>query len=74
MPRGGWNDTIQEIDGDYADRGLVIGAGASLPLPSVFGEGSPDVRYQLSQLQGLEDASTFVPTDNPLTVQKIELG
>ena len=53
---------------------LVIGAGASLPLPSVFGEGSPDVRYQLSQLQGLEDASTFVPTDNPLTVQKIELG
>ncbi len=53
---------------------LVIGAGAALPLPSVFGEGSPDVRYQLSQLQGLEDASTFVPADNPLTVQKIELG
>ena len=30
--------------------------------------------YQLPQLQGLEDPNAFVPRDNPLTVQKIELG
>lgn len=53
---------------------LVIGAGAALPLLPVFGEGGPDARYQLPQLQGLEDANTFVPVDNPLTAQKVDLG
>jgi cytochrome c peroxidase len=28
----------------------------------------------LPQIQGLEDPNTYVPTDNPLTVQKVELG
>jgi cytochrome c peroxidase len=53
---------------------LVIGAGAALPLLPVFGEGGLDARYQLPQLQGLEDANTFVPVDNPLTAQEVELG
>ena len=39
---------------------LVIGVGATLPLLPVFGERGLDARYQLPQLQGLEDANTFV--------------
>jgi cytochrome c peroxidase len=30
--------------------------------------------YQLPHLQGLEDPNTFIPRDNPLTAQKVELG
>lgn len=30
--------------------------------------------YELPQLQGLEDPNTFIPRDNPLTAQKVELG
>ena len=53
---------------------LMSGVGATLPLPQVFGEGGAGVGYQLPQMLGLEDANTFVPADNPLTAQKVELG
>ena len=65
---------VRKLIGLVLARVLVIGAGAALPLLPVFGEGGPDTRDQLPQLQGLEDANTFVPVDNPLTAQKIELG
>jgi len=53
---------------------LMIGVGVTLPLPSVFAEGGAGIGAQLPQILGLEDANTFVPADNPLTAQKIELG
>lgn len=65
---------VRKLIGLVLARVLVIGAGAALPLLPVFGEGGPDTRDQLPQLQGLDDANTFVPVDNPLTAQKIELG
>ncbi len=43
--------------------------------PAFGASGANQARgYQLPQLQGLEDPNTFVPADNPLTAQKVELG
>lgn len=54
---------------------LLAGTGMALPLGAVFGENAPGgTAYRLPQLQGLEDPNTFVPPDNPLTAQKVELG
>jgi cytochrome c peroxidase len=57
---------------------LVFGAAVPLSLLPGFGESGKaatiGLDYQLPQLQGLKDANTFVPADNPLTAQKVELG
>ena len=57
---------------------LVLGVAVALPLLPVFGEGgtvaTTGAGYQLPELEGLEDPNTFVPADNPLTEQKVELG
>ena len=55
---------------------LMIGVAVALPSLLVYGESgaATDAGYQLPQLQGLEDPNTFVPADNPLTAQKVELG
>ncbi|TKB67146.1 MAG: c-type cytochrome [Nitrospira sp.] len=65
---------IKKSVGTVLTGAFVIGVGAILPLFPAFGESAPGERYQLPQILGLEDASTFVPTDNPLTAQKVELG
>ena len=45
-------------------------------LPLAQGEmmAGPASEYKLPKIQGLEDANTFVPADNPLTAKKVELG
>lgn len=57
---------------------FLAGVGVALPFSSVFGEKGAGVTkptaYQLPQIQGLEDPNTFVPAENPLTAQKVELG
>ena len=57
---------------------LILGVAIALPLLPGFGESGTiatmGVGYQLPQLQGLKDANTFVPADNPLTAEKVELG
>ena len=55
---------------------FVLGVAVALPLLSGFGESGTTTRarYQLPQLQGLKDANIFVPADNPLTAEKVELG
>ena len=55
---------------------LMIGVAVALPSLLVYGESgtATGAGYQLPQRQGLEDPSTFVPADNPLTAQKVELG
>lgn len=48
---------------------------SSLPAFGQNGTGSTTgAGYRLPQLQGLTDPNAFVPADNPLTEQKIELG
>lgn len=54
----------------------LIGASGAGSLPLAQGEsgtGSAS-EYRLPQIQGLEDPNTFVPAENPLTAQKVELG
>ncbi|MBX3320705.1 MAG: c-type cytochrome [Nitrospira sp.] len=46
---------------------FILGTVAAIPA----GAGEP---LQLPTLQGLEDPNTFVPEDNPLTKEKVELG
>lgn len=55
---------------------LVLGVAIALPLLPGFGGQPPTTSagYQLPQFQGLKDANTFVPADNPLTAEKVELG
>jgi cytochrome c peroxidase len=57
---------------------LVLGVAVGLLLLPGFGESGTTTTtgagYQLPQLLGLKDANTFVPADNPLTAQKVELG
>ena len=57
---------------------LILGIAIALPLLPGFCESGTvatmGVGYQLPQLQGLKDANTFVPADNPLTAEKVELG
>ena len=57
---------------------LILGVAIALPLLPGYGESGTvatiGVGYQLPQLQGLKDANTFVPADNPLTAEKVELG
>ena len=55
---------------------LVITVAIALPLlPAVGGQPpTTGAGYQLPELEGLEDPNTFVPADNPLTEQKVELG
>lgn len=77
----------KKISGGVVLRGaLVCGMVATLPLVPMFGEeaqrdgvlaAEPSVTngpYTLPTIQGLEDPNTFVPADNPLTKQKVELG
>ncbi len=63
--------------------GIVLTAGimmsflASSSLPAFGQDGTGatrDASYLLPQIQGLKDPNLFVPADNPLTKQKIELG
>jgi len=53
----------------------IGGVGGGL-VQSAVAEQSPvqAKAYQLPELQGLEDPNTFVPADNLLTAQKVELG
>ncbi|MFY4728934.1 cytochrome-c peroxidase, partial [Nitrospira sp. BLG_2] len=65
---------------------LVCGMVAIMPLVPMLGEeaqrdnvlaAEPSANsgpYTLPTLQGLEDPNAFVPADNPLTKEKIELG
>jgi len=58
---------------------VLLGAvGMALPLSSAFSEKpagtTTPASYQLPTILGLEDPSTFVPADNPLTAEKVELG
>ena len=57
---------------------LILGVAIALPLLPGYGESGTvatiGVGYQLPQLQGLKDPNTFVPADNPLTAEKVELG
>ncbi|NGZ02136.1 MAG: cytochrome-c peroxidase [Nitrospira sp. WS238] len=46
---------------------FILGTAAAIPA----GAGEP---VQLPTIQGLEDPNTFVPEDNPLTKEKVELG
>jgi len=46
---------------------FILGTVAAIPA----GAGEP---LQLPTLQGLEDPNTFVPEENPLTKEKVELG
>jgi len=60
---------------------VLVGAGLALPLPGIDGQGqiakaaslSSEV-VKLPELLGLEDPNTFVPKENPLTANKVELG
>ena len=55
-----------------------MGMFKQLMQPLLGGESEPAetvaAEYRLPQLQGLEDPNTFVPSDNPLTAEKIKLG
>ena len=53
---------------------LGLGIAVALSLLSVAGTSSAETPLQLPQVQGLEDPNTFVPADNPLTKEKVELG
>ena len=53
---------------------LGLGVAVALPLLSVVGASAGETPMQLPQIQGLEDPNTFVPADNPLTKEKVELG
>lgn len=72
--------TRMKISGRLLATGAFV---ASLALVSAFsGEGpggnalaAESARpYTLPTIQGLEDPNTFVPADNPLTKEKVELG
>lgn len=65
----------------------LLGVGVIFPMKAVFGEKGPPVSkptstspsrqatpYRLAALLGLEDPSTFLSSDNPLTAEKVELG
>jgi cytochrome c peroxidase len=47
----------------------VLALGLAAAMPVMAGES-----FQLPTIQGLEDPNTYVPGDNPLTKEKIELG
>ena len=64
-----------------------IGVGVIFPMKAVFGEKGTSVSkaaatspssqvtpYRLAVPLGLEDPNTFLPSDNPLTAEKVELG
>ncbi len=59
---------------------LACGLAIAMLLVPMFGEeGSPnkafaEESYTLPTITGLEDPNTYVPADNPLTKEKIELG
>jgi cytochrome c peroxidase len=63
---------------------LVCGIVAMMPLVPMFGEEAQRDRalaaessngpYTLPTIQGLEDPNNYVPADNPLTKEKVELG
>ena len=53
---------------------LGLSVAVALPLLSVAGTSRAETSLQLPQIQGLEDPNTFVPADNPLTKEKVELG
>jgi cytochrome c peroxidase len=63
---------------------LVCGIVAMMPLVPMFGEEAQrdtalavepsNGPYILPTIQGLEDPNNYVPADNPLTKEKIELG
>lgn len=50
-------------------RAGMFALGMAFALPVMAGE-----PLQLPTIQGLEDPNTFVPEDNPLTKEKVELG
>ena len=47
----------------------VLALGMAIAMPAMAGES-----LQLPTIQGLEDPNTYVPADNPLTKEKVELG
>ncbi len=53
---------------------LGLGVAVALPLFAVVGARGADAPVQLPQILGLENANTYVPDDNPLTKEKVELG
>lgn len=63
---------------------LVCGIVAMMPLVPMFGEEAQrdtalavepaNGSYILPTIQGLEDPNNYVPADNPLTKEKVELG
>jgi cytochrome c peroxidase len=42
--------------------------------PASGGAAGDAQAYRMPEILGLEDANTYVPTDNPLTAKKVELG
>jgi cytochrome c peroxidase len=74
------------VGGVMLTAALVCGIVAMMPLVPMFGEetqrdkafaAEPSVTngsYTLPTIQGLEDPNNFVPADNPLTKEKVELG
>lgn len=51
-----------------------IGFGVVFPMQAVFGEKGRVAPYRLPVLLGLQDPNTYLPADNPLTGEQIELG
>ncbi|MGQ0696555.1 MAG: cytochrome-c peroxidase, partial [Nitrospiraceae bacterium] len=67
-----FGESNEELDAMRALKELgrpLLLAESGTAAATATGEG-----YQLPQLQGLEDPNTFVPADNPLTAEKVELG
>lgn len=58
----------QKVSGRVVRAGMFA-VGMAVAIPVIAGE-----PLQLPTIQGLEDPNTFVPADNPLTKEKVELG
>lgn len=68
---------LKRLGGIVLETALLASLLVSVSLPA-FGEngdkGTKSQGYRLPHLQGLDDPNKFVPVENPLTEQKIELG
>jgi len=53
---------------------LGLSVAVALPMLSAVGASAADTPMKLPQILGLEDPNTFIPADNPLTKEKVELG
>ena len=53
---------------------LGLSVAVALPMLSAVEASAADTPMKLPQILGLEDPNTYIPEDNPLTKEKVELG